>query len=317
MDDKTIDFLKSRGDVSMGKLKAILQYRKANGWKKTFQFYGKLLLGVPDYREEIDTLFWFLNEYVDITQAPPAKGNLREHQLSNTMLLRFIDKVLEKNGLDYWLTYGTLLGGIRHQGHIPWDDDLDIAMPREDYEKAKIIFKELACENGLKFFVNENQFFESIGIGFSDAGLWCDIYPRDVFLFEGSENQAQEVLVERLNNYNRFLASTPCKDWEKLREKQKEVIEGETVPSGISFFYSPFKSFFVKKEDVYPLKKQEFEGFLFNFPQNSDVILTKFYGKDYMSFPRKGILHHSTGEFLDRIEQETRREQLKEMIENI
>jgi lipopolysaccharide cholinephosphotransferase len=62
-------------------------------------------------------------------------------------ILDVIHNVCEKNNLRYSLAYGTLLGAVRHHGFIPWDDDVDIMMPRDDYEKLKNIWKECAPEN--------------------------------------------------------------------------------------------------------------------------------------------------------------------------
>ena len=57
-------------------------------------------------------------------------------------MLRLFDNICKKHDIDYWLDYGTLLGATRHGGFVPWDDDLDIGMLREDYDKFIKVFPE-------------------------------------------------------------------------------------------------------------------------------------------------------------------------------
>ena len=60
---------------------------------------------------------------------------LREIQLSSLEILKTFADICEEKGFKYFLIYGTLLGAVRHKGFIPWDDDLDVLMPRPDYNK--------------------------------------------------------------------------------------------------------------------------------------------------------------------------------------
>mgnify|MGYP000166953466 CR=1 FL=1 len=59
------------------------------------------------------------------------------------ILVKF-DRMCKENNLRYFITAGTLLGAVRHKGFIPWDDDIDLIMPREDYEKLLAIWNEAA-----------------------------------------------------------------------------------------------------------------------------------------------------------------------------
>ena len=67
---------------------------------------------------------------------------LRQAQLRMLNILLEVDKICRKNNLSYWIDYGTLLGAVRHKGYIPWDDDIDISMPSDDYKK----FTEIAIK---------------------------------------------------------------------------------------------------------------------------------------------------------------------------
>jgi len=64
---------------------------------------------------------------------------LREAQLIMLEILVEVDAICQKYNLRYWLDSGTLLGAVRHQGFIPWDDDIDLSMPVEDYLKFQQI----------------------------------------------------------------------------------------------------------------------------------------------------------------------------------
>ena len=119
----------------------------------------------------------------------------RALQLEELTVLEELDRICKKHGLRYFLTAGTLLGAVRHKGFIPWDDDIDVAMPREDYDRlAKI------CESELSegfFYQSEKTerlhtfFFAKIrkdgtrvtehlleGVDIHD-GCYVDIFPLD------------------------------------------------------------------------------------------------------------------------------------------
>lgn len=69
---------------------------------------------------------------------------IRQLQIKLLEIFKYFRKICEENGLTYWCGGGTMLGAVRHKGFIPWDDDLDVFLPRRDYEKLYEIWDKVA-----------------------------------------------------------------------------------------------------------------------------------------------------------------------------
>lgn len=109
-------------------------------------------------------------------------------------ILDYLDKVCVENDIQYFLDYGTLLGAIRHKGFIPWDDDIDVCMTRENYIKLCNFFKEnetseyrlLTCDNDIDFpyeigklVDSRTKLIETDIHSSENMGIWVDIFPKD------------------------------------------------------------------------------------------------------------------------------------------
>lgn len=70
--------------------------------------------------------------------------NMQDVWAAEQSILDRLDRICSDNGLRYSLAYGTLLGAVRHKGFIPWDDDVDIMLPREDYERLMELWPAVA-----------------------------------------------------------------------------------------------------------------------------------------------------------------------------
>lgn len=79
---------------------------------------------------------------------------IREVQMVSLDILKDVHEFCINNNIQYSLAYGTLLGAIRHNGFIPWDDDIDIMMPRPDYDK---FIKTFHSQRGYKLFSHETE----------------------------------------------------------------------------------------------------------------------------------------------------------------
>ena len=244
------------------------------------------------------------------------------------LLMKF-DKVCKKHHLTYYFTDGSLLGAVRHKGFIPWDDDLDVSMPRKDYE----ILQTLAYEFEDPYFfqtpyTDKGYFYSFVKIrnknttglsrafmyqGFND-GLFLDVFPLDEVNSEfGGKiyDKIRELVVSnsaymKLSNPNysepemeviRQLASTdPIKTYEEIT-KLTTMFNG----SGCSFIshwvstIAPFSKRLWPKENFANIVMMDFEGFKIPAPSGWDNYLKIAYG-DYMKLPpveQRGLNHEN------------------------
>lgn len=131
-----------------------------------------------------------------ITYGIKTDPQLREVQLACFQILKKYRDVCDKHGLRYYLGYGTLLGAIRHHGYIPWDDDIDVWMPRKDFnqflavaekEMSPYIINYYSIDNEAAFKYRTQMCIEdhSYRVGFQVGGrimpgyIWIDVMTMD------------------------------------------------------------------------------------------------------------------------------------------
>ncbi len=262
--------------------------------KETVRKIARKAVGMQDFETRLDSLSYYFSSWHDISQFPKAQGPLRDLQLADAGMIAIVDKVFRKHGIRYWLDWGTLLGAVRHKGFIPWDDDIDLAIPRSDYEKAlEVLKKELSPYS---FEVKECFSWDGIGYRHESTGIWADLFPVDFCTADADDPQAAGQLKKESLAYRKKF-SRQCRDYNRqsilrlMRETIPEIC-GETEARSLLYTNEMGEFYLMRMEDVLPAAAADFEGFSLNVPSDPDACLRRIYGSNYMGYPPDGFPHH-------------------------
>lgn len=246
---------------------------------------------------------------------------LKEIQTIELDILKFIDRVCRANNLTYYLAYGTLIGAVRHKGFIPWDDDIDIIMPRKDYEKIiKIMGKGIGNYGMVCVETNKNYNYpwgkvydkrtslKEIGkFQIVEYGLWVDIFPIDG-LGETKEEALKMTEKIKVNKYRIWTMHVFAK--KGIKGRLMNLIGRKSFNRLMlhdckknNFYTSKWVGCVIGDDEKAIIEGKhyqekcelEFEGYKFYAPKEYDKILTMWYG-DYMTLPpvEERVVAHDT-----------------------
>ncbi len=256
--------------------------------------------------------------------------DVREIQQMELGIMEYIHEVCQKIGVKYFLAYGSLIGAVRHKGFIPWDDDMDICMLREDYEKLQDYlianpderYEVMSYKNNLNYVypfmkVQDNHTYlleEDVRID-SNMGIYVDIFPVDGYEDDADfKNKMTKLIKKRqlscytfkgitntkslLNSLIRYISvvifyfTNTNKYVEQIDKlaKSRAVADYEQVDYLI---YKDMNKPVWKREWLEQVIVGTFEGKEFMIPKHYHEILTSDYG-DYMQLPplEQRVSHH-------------------------
>lgn len=272
------------------------------------------------YRESLEN-YEALKSYIDISTMKKATGKLREVQEQLLDFALELTNLFEKElQITPIIGFGNLLGAARHNGFIPWDDDIDFMLFREDYEKLvsylsnKYPFfiatkgKELdkiIGEHADETIVVHNYDMLSVIRGKSSTDcvqvdfFVADFYKDDIIWDEFKKYVVK--LKEQMFYIHNF------KGWFDFVKKERKICQYTTDKSNTIFWgidsltmyntvlhYKKARGFF-SYEDFFPLKKMQYEDTEFWAPNNHEKVLSELYGDCWRELPNSVLSKHGRG----------------------
>jgi lipopolysaccharide cholinephosphotransferase len=231
------------------------------------------------------------------------------------VLLKEIKEVCAEHNLKYYIIGGTLLGAARHKGFIPWDDDIDIHMPREDYNKLIELQKDGKLKNTLHAYElnkkykylfgkysDDNTRVKELYLDAGKFGLAVDIFPIDGL---GDTYEEAHAMLKKIKPWTKLQKVSLINKWFKLAILFTPgfwllLIKGFVnrkylkLHSKHSFYDKNFVGTFVIRAQERRIFKKElyadtvllpFETEEFHAPIGYKEWLEQFYGKNYMDIP--------------------------------
>lgn len=233
----------------------------------------------------------------------PDGSLLRQHQLELLDMLKVLAEICKENDIQWWLSSGTLLGAMRHQGFVPWDDDVDIVMFKEDYKKLEKVLLNMQSDTyvlhskktDIDYIKRFAKFRKREGHEFSrdrrrDWYKWRGNY-IDLFVIEKTSYRAAKIA---RSLYKSIMHPTVYVKTGWLRHLLIRPLEGLCLyvinpilrVVGLNnpkdeYHYIlglgwPWATFY--KKDILPLATATFEGVEFPVPHDADAYLTGVYG---------------------------------------
>ena len=173
-------------------------------------------------------------------------------------MLKAFDTFCKDNSLTYFLTYGTLIGALRHKGYIPWDDDIDLMMPRKDYNRLISHFNTSCTDMSLRVIEHsiDSQYYlpfaklvnsktvlkENVDNDY-EIGIYIDIFPLDNL--SDDFGQAKKVMKKAFRFNRRLQFKTISLTKKRSLIKNVILIMGKTILhfQNISHILSSFDNF--------------------------------------------------------------------------